>query len=892
MNATEIRQSFLEFFAEQGHKIVPSAPVFPKDDPTLMFTNAGMNQFKPFFLGQAVPPTKRVCDSQKCIRVSGKHNDLEEVGLDTYHHTLFEMLGNWSFGDYYKKEAITWAWKLLTERWKLPKERLYASVFGGDEKRGLPADTEAEKYWREVTDIDPTHIMRFGAKDNFWMMGDVGPCGPCSEIHIDLTPDCSGGKLVNVGDPLVMELWNLVFMEFNASPEGLKKLPACNVDTGAGLDRIAAVMECTENCTRFDRAISNYDTSLFSPIIKKLEELSGRTYTKGQSRDRDSIAMRVCADHLRMVAFSIADGALPSNEGRGYVIRRILRRAARYGRQIGLTEPFLYNLLPTLIEVMGTAYPELVREQAKIERVIKSEENSFHQTLDRGIALFEEEAAALQAGQTFPGETAFRLYDTFGFPFDLTEVMAKERGLSVDEASFKEHMQAQKERARAARVKTAQIAEDEKLDLEATVFVGYDQDECETEVAALIGHEPNRALVLKQSPFYGEMGGQVGDTGTITVNGQTLRIVDTKQREGVVMHMLEPGLEISVKAGDKAVAAIDSERRRQSERHHTATHLLHHALRQVMGSDVHQQGSLVAPDRLRFDFTCTEAIGKERIAAIEKQINAEILANTGVAWFEIPYSEKPDSVIAFFGDKYGNTVRVINVGGCQASHAAQPAYDGFSIELCGGCHCKRTGDIGMFKIVSESAIAAGVRRIEAVAGSACAEYLNQAVHALDTACEVLHSPRPDLTTRIEALLDTQKKLERELAEAKQAVAKAQAGNILDQVTDAEGIPVLALDLGEAAPDYLRQMADELKQKFNGVALLGGRSGAKVNLLALVTPDFVKQGFHAGNLVKEAAKRLGGGGGGRPDMAQAGAKDAAKLPEVLGQAAEIVKSQRQ
>lgn len=894
MNATEIRQSFLKYFEEHGHQIVPSDSVIPHGDPTLMFTNAGMNQFKPYFLGQATPAHRRVADSQKCIRVSGKHNDLEEVGLDTYHHTLFEMLGNWSFGDYYKREAITWAWELLTKKWGLPKERLYATVFGGDEKRGLPADTEAEQIWKEVTDIAPDHIKRFGAKDNFWMMGEVGPCGPCSEIHIDLTPDMSGGPLVNNGSPLVMELWNLVFTEFNAAPDGLHKLPNCNVDTGAGLERIAAVMECTKDCTDFSVELSNYDTALFRPIIAKLEEFSGLKYTHGVSHDETSVAMRVCADHLRMTAFSIADGALPSNEGRGYVIRRILRRAARYGRKLGLTEPFLYRLLPTLIEVMGEAYPELIREQEKIARILKGEETSFNQTLDRGISLFEEEMSKIKAAgsKVFPGDVAFKLYDTYGFPCDLTAVMAKEQGCEVDEAAFEADMAAQKARARAARVKTAQIAESEKLDLQPTEFVGYDSDVCETEAVAVIGQKGSRGVVLKATPFYGEMGGEVGDTGVISWEGHELKVTDTKRREGVFVHMVEEcGALEALQAGQKVRAAVDSERRRSIERHHTATHLLHHALRKVLGSEVHQQGSLVAPDRLRFDFTCSEAVGKERLAEIEQMINAEILANTGVCWFEIPISEKPDSVTAFFGDKYGKVVRVVNAGGACSALAETPSYDGFSQELCGGCHCRRTGDLGLFRIVSEGAIASGVRRIEAAAGSAALEIIAAEKNELEAACEALHAAPRDLNARIASLLEGQKKLEKELAKLKASVASAQAQDAAKQAQDVDGVPVLVMKVDSAAPDELRTVADELKQRFSGIAVLAGPNSGKVGLLVLVTPDYVKSGWKAGNLVKELAKRLSGGGGGRPDMAMAGAKDLDKLDEVLAQTAEIVRAQK-
>ncbi|MBQ7502385.1 alanine--tRNA ligase [bacterium] len=894
MNATEIRQSFLEFFKAKGHEIVPSASVVPNDDPTLMFTNAGMNQFKPYFLGQAAPKHSRVADSQKCIRVSGKHNDLEEVGQDTYHHTLFEMLGNWSFGDYYKREAISWAWELLTERWKLPKERLYATVFGGDEAKGLPADTEAEKLWAEVTDIDPTHIKRFGAKDNFWMMGEVGPCGPCSEIHIDLTPDLSGGPLVNAGSPLAIELWNLVFMEFNATPDGLHKLPACNVDTGAGLERVAAVMECTKNCTDFSGQISNYDTVLFRPLIAELERLSGLKYTPGTSKDEASVAMRVCADHLRMVSFSIADGALPSNEGRGYVIRRILRRAARYGRKLGLTEPFMHAMLPILIEVMGKAYPELIREQEKIVKVIKSEEVSFNRTLDRGIALFEEELKVLQADgkKVFPGETAFKLYDTYGFPCDLTAVMARENGLELDEKGFAEQMEAQKTRAREARKKVAQIAESEKLDLPATEFLGYTQTECRAKVLAIVGQPDSRAVVLDRTVCYGEMGGELGDTGCIACGGEIFEIADTKQQEGVVFHFVKAdNLDEALPAGTEVTVSVDTERRAAIQRNHTATHLLHHALRSVIGTDVHQQGSLVAPERMRFDFTCSEPVSKENLLRIERMINAEIIANTGVCWFEIPIDQKPDSVIAFFGDKYGARVRVVNVGSELSENASAPRYDGFSQELCGGCHCKRTGDIGLFKIVSEGAIAAGIRRIEAVTGSYALELTEEKDQILENACALLHATQANLNERLAAALEAQKKAEKELARMKDAVAAEKAAQAAQQVQDVDGTPLLVLKVDNAVPEELRKVSEKLRDTFKGVAVLGGPNKEAVGLLVSVSPDYVKQGYKAGNIVKELAARLDGKGGGRPDMAMAGGKNLAKLDEVLAQAADILRLQK-
>ena len=883
MKAAEIRQSFLDFFAEQNHQIVPSAPVFSNDDPTLMFTNAGMNQFKPFFLGQAAPTSKRVADSQKCIRVSGKHNDLEEVGHDTYHHTMFEMLGNWSFGDYYKKEAITWAWELLTKRWGIPKKRLYATVFGGDESKGLPADEEAEKLWRECTDIDPTHIKRFGAKDNFWMMGEVGPCGPCSEIHIDLTPDCTGGDLVNNDSPLAIELWNLVFMEFNAEPGGkLGKLPACNVDTGAGLDRIAALLECTKDCSDFSQPISNYDTTLFQPIIQELAKMSGKTYIKGISDDEASIAMRVCADHLRMVAFSIADGALPSNEGRGYVIRRILRRAIRYGRQLGLMQPFMYKLLPTLNEVMGQAYPELIREKDKIERVMRSEEIAFHKTIDRGISLFEEEAAKLEPGATFPGDVAFKLYDTFGFPVDLTEVMAKEIGHSVDTEGFQACMQEQKERARAARVKVAELAEDKDLHLNPSKFVGYTQLESEAVIEAVLNMGKMRGVVLNTTPFYAEMGGQVGDSGELLCHGKSYKVVDTKKKENVFIHLMNAEEAAELEPGETVIASVDKERRQQIACHHTATHLLHYALRSVLGNDVHQQGSLVAPDRLRFDFTFGEAVGTERLHQIEDIVNAKIRENAGVAWFEIAYKDKPASVLSFFGDKYGDVVRVINTGGAQSGeHADHPEFDGYSQELCGGTHVTRTGDLGFFRFISEGAIAAGVRRVEAVVGQAAQEQIRQEQTLLGEAVEKLHTNTGSLLNHLDTMLAQKKQLERELDELKQAMANAKSAALLDSVKEINGLPVLTASVPNSSGEELRQLSLALGDKnFSGIAVLAAPGSDKVNLLVLVSQDFVKQGWHAGKIIKAIAADLGGGGGGRPDMAQAGAKNVAKLPEVL------------
>ncbi|MBI3926234.1 MAG: alanine--tRNA ligase [Armatimonadetes bacterium] len=891
MKGAEIRQSFLDFFREHGHAIVDSAPVVPFDDPTLLFTNAGMNQFKPFFLGQATPGTRRVADTQKCIRVSGKHNDLEEVGYDTYHHTFFEMLGNWSFGDYYKREAIRWGWELLTKVWGLPRERLYATVFGGDDK--LPADEEAERLWREETDIDPSHILRFGRADNFWMMGDTGPCGPCSEIHLDLTADASGGDLINKGSPRAMELWNLVFIQYNAEPDGsLRELPAKHVDTGMGFERACAVLECTEGGKDFSRPVSNYDTAVFRPILEALERLSGKRYTPGLSEDPVSVAMRVCADHIRMTAFAVADGALPSNEGRGYVVRRLLRRAARYGRKLDLHEPFLYQLVQVLEQSMGHVFPELGREREKIEKIVRAEEISFNQTLDRGIALFEGEIERLahRGGRTFPGEVAFKLYDTYGFPVDLTEVMAREAGFVVDMPGYLTLMEEQRERARSAQARVTVTAEAEQLDLPDTPFVGFDTLEVETEVLAVLGKDKDLELVLHQTPFYAEMGGQVGDTGWIFGDADRLRVSDTLKREGVVVHRctLEGGPRPQESSAVKA--AVDVDRRLHIERHHTATHLLHHALREVLGKGVRQQGSLVAPDRLRFDFTHYEAVEPDELRTIERIINERILEDQGVSWFEIPISKKPDSVIAFFGDKYGDKVRVVKIGGRGEGRLPEAVFDGYSMELCGGTHTRRTGELGPFHFASEGAIAAGVRRVEAVCGHAALESIRRDLDILDRAAQRLGIKPDRLEERLQALLENQKDLERQLEQARQSEAAAQAEKLLTQQSRVGEVPVLASHIGRHSPDFLRLVADAIRPSFQGVAVLAGTGGGKVALLALVDSALVKKGYHAGNLVKEVARMVGGGGGGRPDMAEAGGRDPSRLPEALARVPELVRAQ--
>lgn len=891
MKSAEIRQSFFDFFESKQHKIVPSAPVVPLDDPTLLFTNAGMNQFKPYFLGLAKPSAPRIADTQKCIRVSGKHNDLEETGHDTYHHTFFEMLGNWSFGDYYKREAIEWAWELFTKVWGLPKERLYATVFGGDDQ--VPADTEAEQLWKERTNIDPGHIIRCGRKDNFWMMGDTGPCGPCSEIHIDLTPDASGGPLVNEGSPLVIELWNLVFIQFNAEPDGsLRELPAKHVDTGMGFERACAVLECTDGGKVFDGQISNYDTEVFQPIIRKLCELSGATYTPGQSSDEQSIALRVCADHIRMTSFAIADGAIPSSDGRGYVVRRLLRRAARYGRRLGLNEPFLYKLVPVLVQEMKDVFPEIAEQQAKVETIIKAEETSFNQTLDRGLTLFESEAKTLQEGHKsiFPGDAAFKLYDTYGFPLDLTQAMARELDMEVDEPEFQRLMEEQRARARAAHVKVVVSAEDTELELPPTPFSGFESIREAAAVEAVVANEGSVAVVLSKTPFYAEKGGQLGDTGRLKVGDRELPVKDTRQQEGVIFHILDADETSGLKVGDFVEAEIDRARRLQIERHHTATHLLHYALREVLGTDVRQQGSLVAPDRLRFDFTHFQGVTPQELQTIERIVNERIMENAGVSFFEIPYSKKPDSVLAFFGDKYGEEVRVVKIGGDGSGRLSEPVFDGYSMELCGGTHTRATGELGFLTITSESAIAAGVRRLEAVSGFPFLERFREEQELFSKLTEVLSCSRGELEKKAQSILEQQRVLERKLKALQQAEASNLAGELLESQRTVADVPVIVRAVEDSGPEQLRLLADGLKENFQGVAVLGGSRDGKVSLLVYASPAMVSKGMHAGKLIKELAQKVGGGGGGRPDLAQAGGKDPSQLGAALASVDSLVQAQ--
>jgi len=873
MTSAQIRQSFLDFFASKQHEIVPSSPVVLPTDPTLLFANAGMNQFKEIFLGARKSSWKRVADTQKCIRVSGKHNDLEEVGRDTYHHTFFEMLGNWSFGDYYKREAISWAWELLTQVWKLPKNRLWVTVY--------KTDDEAAEIWRTCTDVDPSHVLRFGEKDNFWEMGETGPCGPCSEIHFDLTPNGCTPDMVNAGSPQVIEIWNNVFMQYNRKSDGtLDDLPAKCVDTGMGFERVCAVIQ---------GKTSNYDTDVFMPLIEAVAQLSGKPYVE----DETAVAMRVIADHLRALSFAIADGVMPSNEGRGYVLRRLLRRAARYGRNIGLVKPFLCKLFPVLEKQMGGFFPELTARREEIVRALRAEEESFAATLDRGIAHFDETVAELKKtdATVFPGEQAFKLYDTYGFPFDLTVLMAAEKGLDVDQPAFDRCMDEQRARARAAR-KDGSAAENDLVahfveqGLQST-FTGYTSLSNGTEIVAILSggklvdalaEGQSGELLLKQTPFYAESGGQVGDTGVITTcQGARFEVADTqKPAQGILLHKgkLAQG---ALAKGAAVIATVDEARRAAIKRHHTATHLLNAALRKVLATDsIKQAGSYVSPDRLRFDFTWFEALTAEQLAAIERLVTEFVVANAPVKTYEMALKDVPGSgIIAVFDEKYGDTVRVVDT-------------EGISRELCGGTHVSRSGDIGPFRILAETSIAAGVRRIEAQAGLPACDHTAQEHAILASLAQRLSISAADVPARVATLLEQTQKLEKEIKAAAEKSALEKGAALAGQFAPIGGIPVLIASVGELAADPLRALVENLrKQTPESVILLAAVADGKITFILNAGPAAQAKGVNAGKLVGAIAKIAGGGGGGKPDKAQAGGKDPAKLPEALAAARELI-----
>ncbi|MCI0697712.1 alanine--tRNA ligase [candidate division KSB1 bacterium] len=861
MKSSEVRQSFLDFFKSKGHTIVPSAPVVPLDDPTLLFTNAGMNQFKNIFLGLEKRNYVRAVDTQKCIRASGKHNDLEDVGFDTYHHTFFEMLGNWSFGDYYKAEAIEWAWELLTKVWGLSKDRIYATVYRTDE--------EAEKLWKKIAGLPGERVQRFDEKDNFWEMGETGPCGPCSEIHIDLTPDKSGSKLVNAGDPRVMEIWNLVFIQYNREADrSLKELPAKHVDTGMGFERVLAVLSNKR---------SNYDTDLFTPIIAKISELSGKGYDF-----ENGVGHRAISDHLRCLSFAIADGALPSNEGRGYVLRRILRRAARFGRKLGFQEPFFYKLVPVLVDIMGEAFPELKEKHQYVSLVIKAEEESFNNTLDRGLEIFEKIVTNVRSEKAtiIPGEDAFRLYDTYGFPIDLTQLMARERGLTVDEAGFNSAMEEQRARARAAGkwVYEVDFKPEEWRQLtkgNESRFVGYNDYEIQSEIRRVHVDGDRVLLTLADTPFYAESGGQVGDGGRIEGDGFAIEIVDVQKAGSHVVHV---GKLISGKIeSPKIVAKIDAARRLATARHHTATHLLHKALRDSVGTHVTQAGSLVAPDRLRFDVTHFQKIEPAQLEDIEGAVNEHIRQDLEIETFQMPYTEaRKLGAMAIFEEKYGDVVRVVKIGD-------------YSLELCGGTHLHHTGEAGMFALIGESSAAAGIRRIEALAGKMSEGLLRAERRIADELRAILNCGRDELPAKVRELIDNRKQLEREIRELRLKMAKQEIVELANRAVSLNGLRVVSAKVEAANVDDLRTMSDTLRDRLgSGVGVLAAVLDGKINFVCVVTDDLIKQkNLKAGDIVKKVAAVVGGSGGGRPHQALAGGKDVQRLNEALRQVTDIV-----
>ena len=850
MTSQQIRQQFLDFFASKGHRIVPGSPVVPYDDPTLLFANAGMNQFKDVFLGTGKREYTRAADTQKCIRVSGKHNDLEEVGHDTYHHTLFEMLGNWSFGDYYKKEAIAWAWELLTEVYKLPKERLFVTVYRTDD--------EALELWKSETDINPAHILKFDEKDNFWEMGETGPCGPCSEIHINLSDNYDDPSLVNAGSPLCIEIWNLVFIQFNRDENGdLHELPAKHVDTGMGFERLVAVIQGKS---------SNYDSDVFMPIISEIEKISGASYASSH----DIVPIRVIADHIRTLAFAIADGAVPSNEGRGYVLRRILRRAARYGRKINLNNPFLYKLVDTLAEQMGHQFPEIIENKEFVKKIIRSEEESFNKTLDRGIHHFEEITAHLKKeGKTeIPGADAFKLYDTYGFPVDLTRVMATEHGYTVDEAGFEKHMAEQRERAREAtksKIGTVNIIAGgldhfETISAEPTQFLGYETLSGQATVTGLRKEGDNELIILDKTPFYVEAGGQIDDTGVIRIGENKLVVDDVLKNEGKVIHVVDNATGVLIDTGMEVLAEVDRARRWDIMRNHSATHFMHAALRNVLGTHVQQAGSYVGPDRLRFDFSHFGKVTKEELSDIETIVNEQLRENIPLTHHRNMPIEKAKQMgaLMFFGDKYGDLVNVVQFGDR-------------SVEFCGGTHVHNSSEIGLFKVISEASISSGVRRIEAVTGAGVERFINQQFDKIHEA-----------NGTIEKLLDDKKKLEKEIAAFKLQMKKQQLAKVIAQGESFEGINLYCSKIEAESNDELKQLGDDLRDHMkSGVGLLLSVFDGKVGLVCVVTDDLIKgKNLSAGKIVGDVARIVGGGGGGRPQSATAGGKEITKVDDAL------------
>ena len=869
MESNKIRQAFLDFFQSKEHAIVKSAPMVVKNDPTLMFTNAGMNQFKDIFLGNAPRKYARAADTQKCLRVSGKHNDLEEVGHDTYHHTMFEMLGNWSFGDYFKKEAIAWAWELLTEVYGLDKSRMYATVFEGSEEDGVPFDQEAYDYWKQYLPED--HIIRGNKHDNFWEMGETGPCGPCSEIHIDLRDDEEiaakpGRDMVNMGHHLVIEIWNLVFMQFNRKANGeLEPLPAKHVDTGMGFERLCMAMQGKK---------SNYDTDVFQPTIARIAAMAGKKYGEDEKAD---VAMRVIADHLRAIAFSIADGQLPANAKAGYVIRRILRRAVRYGyTYLGFNEPTLCKLVAGLADQMGHQFPELKQQQTLIERVIEEEEASFLRTLATGINLLERVIAKVGKGGVIAGKDAFELYDTFGFPIDLTELIAREQGVTVDLEGFEKELQAQKERSRNA---AAQDIDDwqELRQVAQCEFVGYDNLAAPIRIAryrrVTSKGKTTFQLVFDQTPFYGNAGGQIGDTGYIDNGEEKIDIIATEKENGLIIHVttaLPENLEAEF------TAVVDAEKRQAAANNHTATHLLDQALRAVLGTHVEQKGSMVTPQGLRFDFSHFQKVTPEQLREVEKFVNKSIRANHPLEENREATMEEANAMgaIALFGEKYGDKVRVVKFGD--------------SVELCGGTHTSATGTIGVFKIVGESAISAGVRRIEAVTSERAEEVLYGVEDQIRNVAELVNNPKVEVA--IKKMIESNEALQREIEQ----LHKEQIDGMVEKIMakrNAEDKYFLVARQMPYASNMIKDLAYALRAKVNDlVMVLGNVSNDKPTLTIMLGDEIVAKGVDAGAVVREAAKVMNGGGGGQKFFATAGGKNPDALQAAIDKAVEIIKSQ--
>ena len=855
MKSSEIRKSFIEYFSKKDHQFVRSAPVVPIDDPTLLFTNAGMNQFKPIFLDDIKPEYSRAVNSQKCIRVSGKHNDLEEVGLDTFHHTFFEMLGNWSFGDYYKKEAIEWAWDLLTNVWALEKERLWVTVYQDDD--------EAYDLWVGQTDIKEDRVLRFGKKENFWEMGETGPCGPCSEIHYYIGDDISLQSADGVNeDDLYWELWNLVFIQNKRLSDGtLNKLSQNHVDTGAGLERIACILQAKK---------SNYETDLFQPIINEIEKLSKIKY------NQDQVPFQVIADHVRMLCFSIADGAIPSNEGRGYVLRRILRRAARFGRMLKLEEPFLYKLVPTVCSFMGEAYPELKKKDTHIELVVGTEETLFNQTLDRGINHLDKLIEGL-SGDTISGAEAFKLYDTYGFPLDLTQLIAREKDISVDENGFHDEMSRQKDKSRQSgrfKIEAEDVSWNTHAEGKHSDFIGYEHLESQSKVIQYAEIGDDYLIVLDKTPFYAESGGQVADKGTIKAEGIDLVVVDVQKNNDMIFHVCK-GEVVSWENVDNVICLADEDYRGPIKRNHTATHLLHAALKTVLGNQVQQAGSLVHRDYLRFDLTYFEKITSDKIREIENLVNSQILINNNLEVSIKSYDEAmKDGVVALFGEKYGDQVRVVSAGE-------------FTSELCGGTHVDRTGDIGLFKITEESSLASGVRRIVAVTGNAALELFQKRSDTLSEIQYKMNCKEEDLSERIIQLYSDKKELEKKIKELIQN-DDSDIGSWIDnsQKIGESNIVIELLEISDV--DDLKRSGDKLLAQIDsGIGVLFSSGDDKPFAVIVLTDDLIKKGLDAGKLAKEIGSFMGGGGGGKPHLATAGGRDQGSINIAIDQTKNLI-----